>query len=432
LNVRYARAIERLYALSARGMRVGIERMQAGLAFRGLGPAELRVPFIQVAGTNGKGSVSAMIEAGLRAAGYRTGLYTSPHLHRFTERVRIDGQPLHAREAARRITELLAWAERSGAPELSFFEIGTLLAVEAFRDHRCDVAVIEVGLGGRLDATTALPATLSIITRIAKDHEQMLGDTLTKIAAEKAGIIRANVPVIVGSPGAAVQRVILAQARRLRAPVSLIERDFRVLPSRGGRVAFEVQGRRIAGVTLGLGGDYQHENAAIAAAALCALETRGLPVPSSAIRAGLAQARWPARLERYAGDRSAPDLLFDAAHNPDGCAALARYLQKEPARPRVLIFGVMADKDYPQMLRLLAPHVEQVLYVEPQLPRAARAEQLQRCLPGVAARDARTALRRAKAAAGSSGLVICAGSIFAVAELRARALKLPSDPLIRM
>lgn len=429
MSVRYAQAIERLYALSARGMRVGIERMQEGLAFRGLGPAQLRVPFIQVAGTNGKGSVSMMIAQGLRAAGYRTGLYTSPHLHRYTERVRIDGRPLSTREAARRISELLAWAQLPGAPELSFFEIGTLLAVEAFRDHRCDVAVIEVGLGGRLDATTALPASLSVITRIAKDHEQMLGDTLPKIAAEKAGIIRKGVPVIVGSPGAAVQKVILGQARRMRAPVSLVERDFRALPGRSGRVAFEVQGRRIAGVQLGLAGEYQRDNAAIAAAALCALEGLGLPVPVAAIRKGLAQARWPARLERHEG---APALLFDAAHNPDGCAALARYLQSERARPRVLIFGVMQDKDFPQMLSLLGPHVERVVYVQPQLPRAAAPEQLQAIVPGVAARDPADALRRARAAAGSGGLVICAGSIFAVAELRARALKLPSDPLIRM
>ena len=427
--MKYAQAIERLYSLSARGMRVGIERMQAGLAFRGLGPEALRVPFIQVAGTNGKGSVSMLIAESLRAAGYRTGLYTSPHLHRYTERVRIDGEPLHTREAARRITELLAWAEQPGAPELSFFEIGTLLAVEAFRDHRCDVAVIEVGLGGRLDATTALPATLSVITRIAKDHEQMLGDTLPKIAAEKAGIIREGVPVIVGSPGAAVQRVILAQARRMRAPVSLIGRDFRALAGRAGRVGFEVKGQRIPSVQLGLAGEYQRDNAAIAVAALTALGARGLPVSKAALREGLAQARWPARLERHAGE---PELLFDAAHNPDGCAALARYLEAERPRPRVLIFGVMADKDYPQMLRLLAPHVEQVIYVEPQLPRAAMAEQLQACLPGTAARDARDALRRARSAAGSGGLVICAGSIFAVAELRARALGLKSDPLIRM
>jgi dihydrofolate synthase/folylpolyglutamate synthase len=427
--VRYADALARLYALSARGMRPGIERMQAGLEQRGLTAERLRTPFIQVAGTNGKGSVSSMLEAGLRAAGYRTGLFTSPHLHRFTERVRIDGEPIATREAAVRIGELLRWAEAPGAPEVSFFELSTLLAVEAFLSHRCDVAVIEVGLGGRLDATTALPASLSVITRIALDHMQLLGDTLPEIAAEKAGIIRAGVPVIVGSRGTQVQRVIRAQARRLRAPMTLIGRDFRALPGPQQRVAFAVRGRRIAGVRLGLAGEHQHDNAAIAAAALCTLAQRGLPVSIAAVRRGLSDVHWPARLERIA---SQPELLFDAAHNPDGCAALARQLAREPRRPRVLIFGAMADKDYPAMLPLLAAEVEHIIYVVPALPRAASARDLQQVVPGIASSGAGDALQRAKRAAGPEGLVICAGSIFAVSELRARVLGLPSDPLIRM
>jgi len=439
--VRYADAITALYALSARGVLSGIERMQAGIAQRGLGRERLHVPFIQVAGTNGKGSVSSMIATALTAAGYRTGLFSSPHLHRFTERFRIDGKPLGTREAAARITELLAWAHSPGAPPVSFFELSTFLAVEAFQAHGCDVAVLEVGVGGRLDATTALPATLSVITRIAFDHMNMLGNSLPEIAAEKAGIIREGIPVIVGTRGVAVQRVIRAQARRLHAPVTLIERDFRALPSartspRPRRraaadrpVAFEVRGQRIAGVRLGLAGEHQHDNAAIAAAALCALESRGLPVPVSAVRRGLADVRWPARLERIDGR---PSFLLDAAHNPDGCEALARYLACEVRRPRVLIFGVMSDKEYPRMLKSLAPHVEQIVYIEPQIARAATTAELQHCLPGAAAKGARAALSHARRAAGQNGLVVCAGSIFAVAELRASVLGLPSDPLIRM
>jgi len=431
--MRYAEAISALFALSARGMRPGLERMRDGLAQRELAPEQLRIPFIQVAGTNGKGSVASMIAASLMAAGYRTGLYTSPHLHRFTERVRIDGEPISTREASRRIGELLSWARRPNAPEVSFFEISTLLAVEAFRDHACDVAVLEVGLGGRGDATTALPATLSVITRIALDHTQILGSSLPQIAAEKAGIIRERVPVIVGSRGADVQRVILARARQLRAPVSLIERDFRArapnAKGRPGRVGFEVGARRIPPVRLGLHGEHQFDNAAIAAAALCGLAERGLPVPMAAIRRGLAEVRWPARLERITGT---PALLFDAAHNPDGCSALAAYLARERCRPRVLIFGAMSDKDYPRMLGLLAPHVEQIIYVEPNLPRAARGQDLEREQPGRVASTMAEALRWARAAAGRRGLVIGAGSIFAVAELRARALAVPTDPLIRM
>jgi dihydrofolate synthase/folylpolyglutamate synthase len=427
--VRYAEAITRLYALSARGMRVGIERMQDGLVHRGLDPSSMRVPFIQVAGTNGKGSVSSMLAAALRAAGYKTGLYSSPHLHRFTERVRIDGAPISTREAARRIAELLTWAESKSAPELSFFELSTLLAVESFRDHLCDVAVIEVGLGGRLDATTALPASLSVITRIALDHEQILGDSLPKIAAEKAGIIRPAVPVISSARGAQVQRVIKARAKQLGSRLYLIDRDFRARATSDGRVAFDVSGQRIAPIKLGLLGEHQHDNAAAAVAALCALEDVGLPVSPAAISRGLTRVRWPARLERYPGR---PAMLFDAAHNPDGCEALARYLANEKRRPRVLVFGAMSDKSYPRMLEILSKQVEHIVYVVPNLARAATHQQLQACVSGVAAKSAGAALARARSAAGSGGLVICAGSIFAVSELRAKALSLPSDPLIRM
>lgn len=426
--MRYADAVQQLYGLSARGMRPGIERMQASLVSRGLTTARLP-PFIQVAGTNGKGSVSSMVEAGLREAGYHTGLFTSPHLHRVTERVRIDGEPIATREAARRITELLRWAKRKSSPEVSFFELGTLLAVEAFRDHGCDIAVLEVGLGGRLDATTALPANLSAITRIAFDHMNLLGHSLRAIAAEKAGIIRPGVPVIVGSRGAEVQRVIRQRARELQAPLHLIERDFKALPAPGGKVGFEVAGREIKPLRLGLLGAHQLDNAAVAAAVLCALGERGYPVSPAALRRGLSGVRWPARLERVAGS---PTLLFDAAHNPDGARALAAYLTNERRRPRVLVFGVMEDKDFPRMLKLLAAESEQRVYFEPAIARAARVDVLQRVAAGTAARSAADALAKARALAGPRGLVVCAGSIFAVSELRARALRLPSDPLIRM
>lgn len=430
--MRYAQAITDLFALSARGMRSGLERMQAGLAQRELGPTQLQVPFIQVAGTNGKGSVSTMIAATLTAAGYRTGLFTSPHLHRFTERIRIDGQPISTREVARRSHELLAWARAPDAPEISFFELSTIMAVESFQAHACDVAVLEVGLGGRLDATTALPSMLSVITRIAFDHMQYLGNSLPEIAAEKAGIIRPAVPVIVGCRGAEVVRVIRQRAREQRAPMTLLDRDFRALPNAAGKLAFDVRGRKITAVKLGLLGEHQHDNAATAVAALLQLDEQGLVIPERALRKALRDVRWPARLERVAADGGAPALLFDAAHNPDGCAALARYLATERGRPRVLVFGVMADKDYPSMLQLLAAQVEHIVYVQPNIPRAATCEELQRCRPGLAARSAADALRKAKRVAGPGGLVVCAGSIFAVSELRARALHLPSDPLIRL
>jgi dihydrofolate synthase/folylpolyglutamate synthase len=432
--MRYATAIAKLFALQARGMRPGIERMRAALEFRGIDPDRLPFLVIQVAGTNGKGSVSAMLELGLRRAGRRTGLFTSPHLHRFSERVRIDGQPLSTRETSRKIAELLRFSRSRGAPELSFFELTTLLAIEAFREHACDVVVLEVGLGGRLDSTTALGADLSVITRIALDHTQLLGGTLAKIAREKAGIIRRGVPVIVGVRSPAALRVILAQAQRMAAPVRLIDRDFsvRVVRSNARRgqtdsappVTITLPGRSLTALRLGLAGEHQRDNAALAAAALHELE-----LPSRALRAALQDTRWPARLETLPGQ---PAVLLDAAHNPDGCAALATYLATRAERPRVLVFGVMADKDHALMLKLLAAEVETFVFCQPRLPRATPATELARARPGLIASSPAQGLRLARRAAGSGGLVIVAGSIFLVAELRARILRIASDPLIRL
>jgi dihydrofolate synthase / folylpolyglutamate synthase len=432
--VRYADAIERLFALQSRGIRLGASRMQAGLALRG--HPERGQRFVHVAGTNGKGSVSAMVAACLQRAGYRTGLYTSPHLHRYVERVRIDGRPIAEREATRRIVDLLACFDRSGAPETTFFELTTLLALEAFRDHRCDLVVLEVGLGGRLDATNAVTPEVSVITRIALDHTQILGDSLAQIAREKAGIAKRGVPLIVGAREPEALAVIARCARRVRAPLSIIDRDFAVTQhARGDRFDVRVGERVFGGLRTLLPGAHQLDNAACAVAALAALDARGISVPERALRAGLAGVRWPGRLERV---RGRPRFLFDAAHNADGCAALARFLREQDARSprgrarRALIFGVMADKQYASMLRMLAPLCDRVFFSQPKLRRAASAAKLRKVTRGVATRDIADALARAKRAVGPSGEVVIAGSVFVVAEARARVLGLRSDPLIRM
>ncbi len=425
--MRYAEAIRRLFALQARGLRLGIDRMREGLAYREL---DLRAlpPLIQVAGTNGKGSVSAMVASVLSAAGYRTGLFTSPHLHRFTERIRIDGDPLSTREAARRIDELLTVFGRRNAPFVSFFELSTLMAAETFRDHQCDVAVMEVGLGGRLDATNALPAMLTIITRIARDHEQVLGSRLSQIARAKAGIIKRGVPVIVGSRIPEALAVIEKTAERKRAPVRRIDRDFSA-SLRSGRVTVRVGHRSHRALRVGLLGEHQVDNAACAVAALDELGALGFDIGETALGRGLASVKWPARLERIAGR---PEHLLDAAHNPDGCTALAAYLRAHAPRPRALVFGVMQDKDYRAMLAQLTPHVDALFYARPDLPRALDPRELQQIAPGTTARTVGEALRLARVRVGRRGIVVVAGSIFLVAEARAKILRVPTDPLIRL
>ena len=434
---RYARALAQLYALQSRGMRLGANRMASALALRGNPERGLR--FVHVAGTNGKGSVSAMVESMLRAAGYRTGLFTSPHLHRFVERVRIAGRPIGDAEASARVRDLLAASASWGEPESTFFELTTLLALESFRDHRCDVVVLEVGIGGRLDATNVITPEVSVITSIGLEHTEILGKTHAAIAREKAGIIKPGVPVVVGVREPSARRAIVARARALGAPLALIDRDFSATrapaAARAGareRIAVQCGAETLANLRVALPGAHQLDNAACAVTALLQLRKRGFELPDAALRKGLARVRWPARLERMAPKRG-PVFLFDAAHNPDGAHMLAAYLQQHraPGR-RVLIFGAFADKDYAAMIAALRPHADRIVYCPPPVWNAAKSSALRRCAPGVAARDVRDALAQARRLAGTRGEIVVAGSIYLVAAIRARVLQLRSDPPIRM
>jgi len=432
MSTQYADALARLYALQSRGMRFGASRMASALALRG--HPERGQRFVHVAGTNGKGSVSAMIEASLRAAGYRTGLFTSPHLHRFVERVRIAGRPIGDAEASARVRDVLAASAAWGEPESTFFELTTLLALESFRDHRCDVVVLEVGLGGRLDATNAVTPELSVITTIALEHTEILGGTHAAIAREKAGILKPGVPAVVGVREPSARRVIARRARAQGAPLALIDRDFGPLPdARAGRFAVRVGEQVLGGLRLALHGAHQQDNAACAVAALLQLRERGFDVGDDAMRKGLARVLWPARLERVARVARRPAFLFDAAHNPEGAQVLAEFLQQNRAAgPRVLIFGAFADKDFGAMLRVLRPHVDRIVYCPPPVWNAAKSSALRRCAPGIAARDVPDALARARRAAGPRGEIVVAGSIYLVAAARAHVLGLRSDPPIRM
>lgn len=428
--MRYDEAIRWLYGLAPRGIRLELDRMRAALALRGNPERALRV--VHVAGTNGKGSVSAMVEASLRAAGHRTGLYTSPHLHRFVERIRIAGREISAREVAERATDIERALRGPGAPELTFFETATLLALEAMRDAKVDVAVLEVGLGGRLDATNVIERPeVTAITRIALDHEALLGTTMAAIAREKAGILKPGIPAVIGVRDRRAKRAIAARARQVGAPATWIDRDFEVVDEARGRFGVRVGQRVVGGLRLSLDGAHQRDNAACAVAALVALEARGFDIGDSAIRRGLARTRWLARLERV---RGRPDLLFDAAHNPDGARSLAAYLATVPrtAGPRVLVFGAMRDKDHRAMLSALDAEIDRRVYVAPRTPRAADPRRLARIRPGETAPSGRAALARARRLAGPKGLVVVAGSIYLLSEVRALALHVPAEPVITL
>lgn len=421
---RYSDALAWLYGLESRGIKLGLERMEAAAALRG--HPERGLTYLHIAGTNGKGSVAAMCESMLRAAGYRTGQFASPHLQRFVERVRIAGRPISEAAAARRIEELRA---DTRLPPLSFFEYTTLLAFEAFRDARCDVVVLEVGLGGRLDSTNIIDPAVCVITNISLEHQRILGDTHAKIAREKAGIIKPGIPVVVGVRGRSARRVITHRARSLGAPLRVIDRDFDSAWT-NGKVRIRVGDRSYEDVKLGLRGRYQVDNAACAVAAVHELAREGIEVDELSVRTGLRRAKWPGRLEWLAGS---PAFLFDAAHNAAGCETLGRYLD-DLAFPGkvVLLFGAMRDKDHRRMLAAFDDRVAKRIYVSSAVGRSQRPERFSGLRKGTVARSVRDGLARARRAAGPAGLVVVAGSVFVVSEVRALVKNARTDPPIAM
>lgn len=412
----YRDMLAALYAARRFGVRFELERVRASLA--AVGAPERRLgAVVHVGGTNGKGSTAAMVEATLRAAGLRTGLYTSPHLARFTERVRVAGEELDGEALAAR------WAAWRGAiGEMTFFEQATILALGVFADARVDATVLEVGLGGRLDATNVVDADVAVVTGVALDHQEHLGPDLASIAREKAGIFKPGRRAVVGRAGEPEARERLVALAREAGVAEVIE---------AGEDAPE-------GWAVGLGGEHQRRNAACALAALDALEraTDGrVAVPEAARRAGLAGARWPGRLEEVS---AAPRIWLDAAHNPHGAAALARAL---PEGARVLaVAGVSADKDVAGVLAPVAARAARLWATTTPNPRALAAEALARVaagIPGPAGRaveaepDPHRAVARAAAAvtAGEGDLVVVFGSIFLCGAVRARLLGEPEDPI---
>lgn len=436
----YEEAVRRLYALRKSGMRLHRGRMDKALAMRG--HPERSLPVIHIAGTNGKGSTAAMVAAIGRAAGLSTGLFTSPHLHRFVERIQLNGRPLGEKEAARRLADI--WAAQEGDarfPALSFFETVTLLALEVFRDRGCELVVLETGLGGRLDATNVVPKPLATaITHVALDHQKILGSTLGRIATEKAGILKAGSPFLSTVRQKAAREAIAKAARRLDVKPQWIDAQFGHDEAPGGVLIVRVGRRRFSDLRLQLKGAHQHDNAALAVA-LCVRAAgrrrrlKALADPT-AIRKGLKSVRWPGRLERLGRE---PLVLLDAAHNPNGCAALASYLKDTMPQPtsgrRILIFAAMEDKPFDTMLATLAPHVDALVVSPLNMARAATPSQLATTAGELGLRVRRTrsvsqALQHAKQAAGRDGQVVVAGSIFLVAEVRARVLGCRSEPLI--
>ncbi len=412
----YPESVEYLYALGneIRTAKLGLERM--ALAAEAMGHPERAYRVVHVAGTNGKGSTSAMIAAGLRAAGHRVGLFTSPHLMEPTERIVVDGEAVTAGEFAEAFAAVHEAAERMMAAGTldthpTYFETVTLMAFWWFARQRVDWAVVEVGLGGRLDATNIVAPQLCVITPVDYDHEAWLGKSLDAIAFEKAGILKAGVPAVVGPQRAVARDVIGRRAETVFAPVL----DATAWPVRELEITatgsrFVTGGMRI---DCPLAGEHQVENARTAAMALNALH-----VTPEEIRAGIGAARWPGRLERVS---ESPEIWLDGAHNPSGARALAAYIERFHGSRRVgLIYGAMRDKSVEEIAGVLFPLAAELIVTAPRQARALRPEAILEMEPHGQARmaaDVGEAIGMARA--GGCEVWFLTGSLYLVGEARA-------------
>lgn len=410
----YAEVLASLYRLeTAKGMDFKLERVE--LALKNLGDPQTRFAAVHVAGTNGKGSVAAMLHAMFSAAGYRVGLYTSPHLVSFTERIRIGAETITETEVVDLAREIRAAATVRGI-DLTFFEFVTVMAFLHFARRGVDLAVVEVGLGGRLDATNVLDPEVAVITTIGLDHEEFLGNTLASVAAEKAGIIKPGRPVIVGRVPPVAHDVIERTASERGADAFWAGRDFLVSDT----VPFRFRGLdcEFGGLTLALRGAYQRDNAAVALAAL-ALLRRTFPTSDAAIRRGLAEVRWPGRLDVV---QTTPLVVLDGAHNADGVAALRSELPAiVGARPVHLLFGVMRDKQWQPMVEVLGPMVSSATLTTALPPRGAAAEVLARAFerycPVAVVPDPMRALETLLQSVGPDAAILATGSLFLVGAI---------------
>jgi dihydrofolate synthase/folylpolyglutamate synthase len=416
--------LDPLFRLEKLGIKFGLDNIRTLCA--ALGSPETAFQSILIAGTNGKGSVTAMVERALRSAGVRAARYTSPHLVRLEERFFVNGAPVDAdamREAAddvqRVVAQLIESRQLEGHP--TFFEVTTAMAFELFRRHSVEIAVLEVGLGGRLDSTNVVTPVAEAITSIDLDHQAMLGSTIAQIAFEKAGIIKPGTPVVLGETKREVVEVIarVCDERRARLIHAAEGVAMRTALLEDGRTALELTTpvRRYPQMTVSLRGRHQVANAVTA---VRLLETLPWNVPDTAIVAGVTDVDWPGRLDliQLAQNRT---ILLDSAHNPAGASALANFLAENHYEPLPIVFAVMRDKDAAGMLTTLAPHASAFVITAPRTARASSVEDLAdlaartvQAVPILTAPNPAEALARA----WQLGPLICAaGSIFLIGEI---------------
>ncbi len=412
----YSETLNRIYNLRGGVIDLRLDRMDQALSL--FDHPEKKFPSFHIAGTNGKGSTAAMLHRILSQSGYRVALYTSPHLVSFTERIRIGDEEIAPNEVVALADEI--WDRTTaGKVSLTFFEFITVMAFVYFARHAIDVGVIEVGLGGRLDATNLVRPVVSLISTISKDHEAYLGSDLLSIAREKGGIIKKGIPVVCGALPTEVAALLKNIADDHHAPSYFLGRDFTF--SLKNTDLFDYTGMKwcLNSVDVALRGRHQKRNAALALGAL-EVATQNFPVNEAALREGLKAVRWPGRFE-IIQDR--PTVILDGAHNGEGVKALVEEIENFRQRRKVkLLFAAMEDKDWQFMLESLSEVADEVVLTRVNMERCADphrlASELNGKVPSLAIEDSRSAVEYVLARAESNDIILVAGSLYLLGEIR--------------
>jgi dihydrofolate synthase / folylpolyglutamate synthase len=411
----YSATLEYLYGLEKSGIVFGLESVYSILSLID-NPHNFLKP-VHVGGTNGKGSVARICSAILQEAGYRVGCYTSPHLVSFNERITVDDVQITEGEIVELTAFIRGRVEAAGRPgSFTFFDFTTALAFEYFRRKQVGLAIIEVGLGGRLDSTNVIRPLVSVITNVDLDHMDYLGESIAEIALEKAGILKSGVPAVTGAKGASLE--VIREAARLKSPLFVLDEAFHYRKTGEQILSYQGLDSDFSDVRINLAGDHQLSNCAIALCTLELLAREGFPAREEAVRRALANVTWPGRLEKV---HSKPLILLDAAHNPHGAKALASYLKtRYPDKRKILIFGVMKDKNFASMLAELTPLTDRILLTRPRTDRATPPKELipfaQNAMVTGSINDA---LKKAREIARDDDMIVITGSFYTIGEARA-------------
>jgi dihydrofolate synthase / folylpolyglutamate synthase len=422
----YNRVISFLHSFDRFGILLGLENVRSLL--EALRNPQEKLKVVHIAGSNGKGSTASYINSVAMAAGLKTGLYTSPHLNDFRERIRINGCMVSRQD----IIDSAAQVQRVYDPErTTFFEYTTAMAFLIMEANNLDLAVIEVGLGGRLDATNVVDPMVTVITDISREHEDYLGFGISSVAKEKAGIIKPGVPLITGASRKDARLVITDIAHSLGAPTKEFGREFLGKPSGLGSMSYKSSSMELRNLKLGMFGSHQVKNAALALATIEELILKGYPIGEEAMRSGLGTTRFPGRFEILA---KKPDVIIDGAHTPEGMRLLKSTLQRlYPCKKPLLLLGMLKDKNYDILVRTICPTAGFVVCVEPQSDRALAAGDLAQIIRGLGvpaehASNVREGYGLLRSRAAAEDVIVATGSLYMIGEVR-RACGIDDDQL---